>query len=529
MRAGSTAPAAGEGELRERLAAIVESSDDAIIGKTLDGVITTWNAGATRMYGYTADEMIGASISRLLPPDRADELEHILARLRAGGRIDHYETKRVRKDGAVIDVSVSVSPVQDVAGVVVGAATVSRDVTERRRVEAARQAMARLETVGQLAGGLAHHFNNQLGIILGYAGLVARGVGDRPDVLADVQPIREAAERAALLTRQLLISSRRDLIRPAVIDLNEVIAGVRELITAAVGGDVRLRFEPAAALPSVLADPGQLELALLSLVVNAAYATPPGGSVTIATSLADLGAAHAGVPGDVRPGRYVEFTVSDTGTGMTPDVAARIFEPFYTTKPPGQGTGLGLSTVREVVQQAGGAVSVDSAEGSGTVFHVYLPARGAPDRAEPAGAAPARAGIGVWPAGPQQGEAILIVDDEPAMLAATARMLREHGYSTFEASSGEQALSLASGHDVRLLLTACVIRRMSGAELAARVHQLRPAVRVVYMSGDGATVLDPQRGAGPPLALLRKPFTAQSLIDLVRTALDAPAAGSELA
>ena len=529
MRAGSTASAASEGEPRERLAAIVESSDDAIIGKTLDGVVTSWNAAAARMYGYTADEMTGSSISRLLPPDRAHELEHILGRLRAGERIDHYETRRVRKDGAVIDVSVSVSPVQDADGVVVGAATVARDVTERHRAEAARQAMARMETVGELAGGVAHQFNNQLGIILGYAGLVARGVSDRPDVLADVQPILEAAERAALLTRQLLIASRRDLARPAVIDLNEVIAGVRELITAAVGGDVRLRFEPAAALPAVLADPGRLELALLSLVVNARQATPPGGTVTIATSLADLGAARAGVPGDVRPGRYVELAVSDTGTGMSPDVAARIFEPFYTTKPPGQGTGLGLPTVREVVQQAGGAVSVESAEGSGTVFHVYLPARGAPGRAEPAGAPQARAGNRAWPVGPEQGETVLIVDDEPAMLTATARMLREHGYRTLEASSGEQALSLASGHDVQLLLTDGVVRRMSGAELAARVHKLRPAVRVMYMSGDGATVPDPQRDAGPPPALLRKPFTAQTLLDLVRAALDAPAAGAELA
>jgi len=527
MRAGSTAPAASEGEPRDRLAAIVDSSDDAIIGKTLDGVVTSWNAAAARMYGYTADEMIGSSISRLLPPDRAHELEQILGRLRAGERIDHYETRRVRKDGVVIDVSVSVSPVQDADGVVVGAATVARDVTERHRAEAARQAMARLETVGQLAAGVAHHFNNQLGIILGYADLVARGVGDRPDVLADVQLIREAAERAALLTRELLIASRRDLARPEVVDLNEVIAGVRELITAAVGGDVRLRFQHAAALPAVLADPGRLELALLILVVNARQATPPGGTVTIATGLADLGAVRAGVPGDVRPGRYVELTVSDTGTGMSPDVAARIFEPFYTTKPPGQGTGLGLSAVQEVVQQAGGAIRVDSAEGAGTVFHVYLPARGAPGRAEPAGAAPARARNGARPSGPEHGEAILVVDDEPAMLAATARILREHGYSTFEASSGEQALSLASGHDVRLLLTDCVVRRTSGPELAARVRKLRPAARVVYMSG-GATLPDGQQGAGPPLAPLRKPFTAQSLIDVVRAALDAPAAGAEL-
>ena len=502
------------GELRALLAAIVESSDDAIVGATLNGVITSWNAGAARMYGYSADEMAGRTVSGLLPPDRAGELAPILSQLRRGERIGRYETQHVRKDGRIIDVSISASPVRNGDGVVVGAATVARDMTERIRAEAAHRAMLarlrhseRMETVGQLTDGLAHDFNNLLGAIMGFAGLVAGATADRPAVQADVEQIRAAAERAGRLTRELLIFSRRQAGLPAAVDLNEVIAGVRELATASIGSRVGLRFELAPGLPPTMADRGQLEQVLLNLIANARDATPAGGTVTIGTGVTSLGEG----PGVVRPGRYVELAVRDTGTGMSADVAARIFEPLFTTKRPGRGTGLGLATVQEVVTQAGGTISVDPGEGTGSTFHVYLPAAAGP---APAPDAP--------PAGRGHAKTILVVDDEPAMLRSTVQILRNSGYYTLEAGTGAEALSLASSHDFQLLLTDSVMPPMSGAELAELIRELKPGVPVLYMSGYNAETLSRQRTADATFTLLEKPFSAETLLETVHATLDPP-------
>jgi PAS domain S-box-containing protein len=322
MGTASVDPGCGSelgGELRERLAAIVASSDDAIIGKTLDGVVTSWNAGAERMYGYTAEEMVGRNISRLLPVDRADELQPILDRLRRGERIDHYETKRARKDGVVIDVSISVSPIKNSDGVVSGVATVARDITDRNRAETALlktmnrlHRSERMEMAGELAGWIAHDFNNLLGAILGYAELIAQDPACKPTVQSDARQIQAAADRASRLTRDLLSFSQRNPGRPELVDLNAVIAGARDLMSASVGTLVDLRLDLAAALPGVVADAGQLEMVLFNLVGNARDAMPGGGTVTIRTGVADL-TQQVSLTGPVHPGRYVEFLVSDTG------------------------------------------------------------------------------------------------------------------------------------------------------------------------------------------------------------------------
>jgi len=512
------------GELRERLAAIVASSDDAIIGKTLDGIITSWNAGAERMYGYSAAEMVGRSLSLLFPPDRAGELQPILGRLRQGERIDHYETKRVRKDGVVIDVSISVSPIKNSEGVVTGAATVARDITERNRAETALLDMMtrlhrseRMEMAGELAGWIAHDFNNLLGAILGYAELIAQDPVAKPTVRSDARQIQAAAERASRLTTDLLSFSRRNPGRPGTVDLNAVIASARDLMSASVGSLVDLRLDPAPALPGVVADAGQVELVLFNLVVNARDAMPGGGSLAIRTGVAEL-SQHVSLTGLVRPGRYVELVVSDTGVGMSSDVAARIFERFFTTKPPGQGTGLGLATVHRIIAQANGAISVNTAEGAGTTIHIYLPA-GGPETAvngtRTARAAPADA----MSAGPGPRATIMVVDDEPAVLALTSRILRRDGYATLEAGSGEEALSLASCHDFQLLLTDAVMPRMPGPELVGLMREMKPDVRVMYMSGYSRDVLNQEHIAGGQLLLVDKPFTAATLLDKVQTAL----------
>ena len=510
---------------RSRLAAIVESSSDAILGKTLDGVITSWNTGAVAMYGYAAQEMIGHHVSELAPPDRIGELAPILERVRRGQRVEDYETRRVRKDGTMIDVSVSVSPVLGEDGVVVGAATVTRDITERVRAAAAREASEarlrtaeRLETVGQLAGGIAHDFNNLLSAIMGYAELVGGEAAD-PAVQADVEQIMSTAQRAAALTKELLVFSRREPGEPQVLDLNAVIAGVQNMLAVSVGEHIEVRVDPAAALPAVCTDRGRLEQMLLNLAVNARDAMPEGGALTIATGTVDLPVGDPRLHTGVDPGWFVELVVSDTGMGMSAAVAARIFEPFYTTKPIGRGTGLGLSTVYGIVTGAGGCISVESAEGAGATFRIYLPAVAAP--AVPAG--PVAAGpAGRVPGPVGNGERVLVVDDERAVLEVTARVLRRGGYATLEANTWEEALSLASSHGLELLLTDSVMPGMSGQVLADRVRELKPGVHVLRMSGYASGSMSPPVGGAEEEAFLHKPFTADLLLATVRAVLDSP-------
>jgi two-component system cell cycle sensor histidine kinase/response regulator CckA len=501
-----------------RLAAIVESSGDAILSKTLEGVITSWNAGAAHMYGYAPDEMVGHSISELIPPDRAGELEAILDRLRRGEQVEHFETKRRRKDGSIIDVSVRISPVRDSSGAVVEASTVARDVTDRNRIDAERLELVRklhqserLDTLGRLAAGVAHDFNNLLSAIMNYAGFVAEETAGLPGVRHDAEQIQAAARRAAELTRQLLIFARQEETQPEMLDLSAIITGLRDLVRTSIGAGIELRVAPAADLGTVMADRGQMERVVLNLAVNARDAMPEGGTLTIATGVTELGGEYARLYPGARPGRYAELTVSDTGTGIPADVAARMFEPFYTTKRAGEGTGLGLSTVYGIVTRAGGTIGVDSAEGAGTTFRVYLPCTGAPAPAAPQHAAP---GSG------RQGGTILIVDDEPAMLEVASRILRKDGYATLEAGTCEEALALASSADFQLLLTDSVMPGMSGPTLAEHIAGLRPGLPVLHMSGNSAGVLSQDRIRDGELAFVQKPFNAHDLLEKVSAALD---------
>jgi PAS domain S-box-containing protein len=514
-------------DMESLLAAIVESSQDAIISKTLDGVITSWNAGAVDTYGYTAQEMIGHSITELMPPDRVNELTPILARVRRGQQVDHFQTRRLRKDGTAIDVSVSVSPIRDAAGAVVGAASVARDVTEQVRAEAERQAARarlnaaeRLETMGQLAGGIAHDFNNLLAAIIGYAGLATQEAGD-PAMRGDVEQILVTAQRAAALTQGMLVFSRREPGQPEKLDLNAVITGLQEMLAVSTGEHIELRLDTAPDLPAVRTDRGRMEQVLLNLAVNARDAMPEGGSLRIATAVVDLAVGDPRLRTGVDPGRFVELAVTDTGAGMSAEVAARIFEPFFTTKPLGHGTGLGLSTVYGIVTGAGGCIDVDSAIGTGTTFRIYLPAAGA--SAGPPEDAAAGPGTGVTgPAG--RGETILVVDDERAVLDVTARILRRSGYATLEANTWEEALSLGSAREIALMLTDSVMPGMSGAVLADRVRQFRPGLRVVHMSGYAGGSLSPRLDSDGEGAYLPKPFTPEMLLAKVRSALDSPPA-----
>ena len=514
-----------DNELRagSRLAAMVESSADAIVGKTLDGRVTSWNAAAAALFGYTADEIVGRNVAQIVPGERVQEEASILRRIADGENVEQLETTRIRKDGTVVEVSMTISPIRNGRGAVVGLSTVSRDITERNRAEAERRALAerlgqsdRLESLGQLAGGIAHDFNNLLSVIMNYASFVGSQTQDRPAVQADVEQIQLAAERAARLTRQLLTFARRDTIKTESLDLNLIVADVHNLLSRTIGEHIDLVVDLAVAPQMIAGDRGQIEQVLLNLAVNARDAMPDGGMLTIETSHIELDEGYAQLHPDAAPGEYVQLAVSDTGTGMTPEVAAHIFEPFFTTKVAGKGTGLGLATVYGIVTKAGGTMSVYSEPGLGTTFRLYLPASDAPATTP----SPAMS----YPRG--NGETILVVEDELAVLELTSRILRQEGYEVLEAGTFEDALAIAAARDFDLLLTDSVMPSMSGRVLAQQVLDLKPGRAVLFMSGYSAGVVVPQGVLDIGAILLQKPFDRRTLLTSVQAALTGPRTGS---
>jgi PAS domain S-box-containing protein len=363
---------------RARLAAIVEYSEDAIVSMSVDCIIISWNRGAERQYGYTAEEIIGCSLSVLFPPHHYPEYLRILANVRQGKPVAACDTVRQRKDGTLINTSVNIFPIEVRNRELVGVSKISRDLTAIKRLETQFIAAQKMEVVGQLAAGMAHDFNNLLSVIRGCSDLMLATLGADAPLRKDVETIRQAVERAAGLTRQLLIFSRNERATPVALDLNDVLAGLDPMLRQLIGGNVDLSVVRGEHVGPVKADAGYLGQLLMNLVINARDAMPDGGGLSVTTSSAVLDDAYAGSHAGVTPGNYALLTVSDTGTGMTDEVKAHLFEPFFTTKPKGKGTGLGLATCDTIVRQFGGAIDVWSESGSGTTVRVYLPAVGGP-------------------------------------------------------------------------------------------------------------------------------------------------------
>jgi PAS domain S-box-containing protein len=353
-----------------QLAALVENAGDPILSASRDGTIRSWNLAAEQVLGYSASEIIGRNISILLPPESQPFVERRKEQIHSGEMVPLDETVLIAKGGERVAVSSRLAPLRDESGEIIGLAAFHRDIRHALRQRAEREALQqqllqsqRLETVGQLAGGIAHDFNNLLAVILNYADFVRDELPDGSHVRDDVDEIYGAAERAAALTHQLLLFSRREVARPQVLDLNDVVTDTERLLGRTLGKNVELSTSLEDGLWPVMADAGQLEQVLMNLAVNARDAMPDGGTITIETGNAEL-----------EPGRYVSLSVTDTGSGMSPDVAAHAFEPFFTTKDRGEGTGLGLSTTYGIVEEAGGDIRIDSEEGRGTAVRVYLPA-----------------------------------------------------------------------------------------------------------------------------------------------------------
>jgi two-component system cell cycle sensor histidine kinase/response regulator CckA len=338
------------GAYRGQLASIVDSSEDAIIGKDLSGVITAWNKGAERIYGYTGNEIVGKNISVLAPPDRPDEIPHILEMIRRGETVEHFESMRVTKDGRRLNVSISVSPIRDANGRVTGASAIARDITAQKRAEEHLRQVQKMEAIGRLAGGIAHDFNNILGIINACTELLRTRIEPGSAQEQYLANMRQAVERGALLTRQLLAFSRKSTVQPQVLDLNQRLKEVSRMLKPLMGDDVEIVIAPRSESVIVEIDPGQLDQIVLNLAVNSRDAMPHGGRFILETAMVQADNVFTQLHSPMGAGNYVMLVVSDNGCGMDQDTVSQIFEPFFTTKELGKGTGLGLATVYGILQ-----------------------------------------------------------------------------------------------------------------------------------------------------------------------------------
>jgi PAS domain S-box-containing protein len=497
----------------ETLQALVQSSPQPIIAGDLDGIVTLWNPAAERVWGWSWSEAIGRP-NPTIPATHAAEAVELRERVAQGEQIDGYETQRVRKDGAVVPVSLSMAPLYDARGRVSGAMSIVENVAEQRSLRDQLQQAQKMEAVGQLAGGIAHDFNNLLTAIISGAELALSGLDSRDPLREDLDQILKAGHRAAGLTRQLLAFSRRQVLKPAILDLNEVVADMERMLRRLIGENIHLETRLAGDLWLIRADQSQIEQVILNLAVNSRDAMSGGGMLTLETANVDLDAAFASRHVSVRPGPHVMLAVADTGEGMDAETRARVFEPFFTTKEPGKGTGLGLSTVYGIVKQSGGSIWVESAVGNGTRVTVYLPRAEGELRPVPsvAAAPPASGGR----------ETLLLVEDDEQVRRVASEILGRNGYVVLQAANGGEALLICEQHPdpIHLMITDVVMPKMSGPQLANRLAGVRRRLKVLYLSGYTGGELAAQGVLEPGTEFMAKPFTPEALARRVREVLD---------
>jgi PAS domain S-box-containing protein len=467
------------------------------------------NEAAVREYGYSRDEFLTMTIKDIRPPA---DVPALLEAERGANVTPKFGVWRLRKKSGEI-IQVEITKHTFTLGDRACRLAVGRDVTERLRLEEQLRQSQKMEAVGRLAGGVAHDFNNMLSVILSYASLLLGDMKPGEPMRDDLEEIQKAGERAAALTRQLLMFSRQQVLEPKVLDLNEVLASMDKMLQRILGADVDLLSLPSQPLGRVRIDPSSVEQVIMNLVVNARDAMPTGGKLTMETDNVVLDDAYARAHLGVKPGPHVMLAVSDTGTGIDKETLARIFEPFFTTKESGKGTGLGLSTVFGIVQQSGGSVWVYSEVGQGTTFKIYLPQIDAAVDSTHSIAPPITL---------RGSETILLVEDDDQVRAVARDILRRNGYNVIEARNAGEALLHSERHPttIHLLLSDVVMPQMSGPELAKRLAASRPEMRVLCMSGYTDDSIVRHGVIEAHLAYLQKPITPESLTTRVREVLD---------
>ena len=487
---------------------ILENIGDAVFVADGAGRFLDVNPRACDLTGYSREELLRLSVADTYPPPQRNEARDRIAEVTAGVTTVR-ERPLLRKDGTVFTVEINARLLPD--GRILGTV---RDVTERRQLELQLRQAQKMEAIGRLAGGVAHDFNNVLTAVFGYVDLLREELPQDSDAQKDLSEVRKAAERAASLTRQLLAFSRQQVLEPVVLELNELVTDFEKMLRRVIGEDVELRLALGAEVGNVRADPGQLHQVIMNLVVIARDAMPTGGKLTLETANAELTSVYAELHKPVVPGPYVMLAVSDTGTGMTPEIQARIFEPFFTTKEKGKGTGLGLSTVYGIVKQSEGYVWVYSEPSKGTTFKVYLPrVDAAADELSKPKATGTLAGT----------ETILLAEDDAILRPLAKQLLEKLGYRVLEGGDAAEALAAAQRHTgpIHLLIADVILPGPSGRELARRLAVARPDTKVVYVSGYTDDAIVHHGMLEPGLNFLQKPFTPATLARKVRDVLDA--------
>ncbi len=501
-------------ESEEKLRAIFAANPDPTVVYDTAGKTQYLNPAFTSVFGWTLAELQGRQIP-FVPEDQRAFTAAKIDEAYTSGKAVRFATHRHTKYDDRLEVIVSAAIIRAPEKNAIGMVVNLTDISQQRHLEAQLQQAQKLESVGRLAGGVAHDFNNMLGVILGHTELAMRKLDDDHPVAQDLKQINEAATHSADLTRQLLAFARRQTARPRVLDLNDTIAGMLRMLGRLIGEDIELVWKPAEGLWPVRVDPAQVDQILANLCVNARDAIGGVGRVVIATANQIMDHLESAPQVVVAQGRYIVVTVSDNGSGMDRSTLERIFEPFFTTKPPGEGTGLGMATVYGIVKQNSGYIEADSTPGEGTTFTIYLPA----SQAAVEEGVPAKPDADAVAGGD---ETILLVEDEAAILDLSKTALENFGYTVLSAQSPVEALELAEqkGGRIDLLITDVVMPEMSGKDLKQRMAERLPHLKVLFMSGYTADIILHRGIVEADVHFLQKPFSINRLAAKVREVLD---------
>jgi PAS domain S-box-containing protein len=502
-----------------------EKEYETLTGTSLDGF---WIADSTgrildinetlrKMLGYTREKLLTLSVTDIEAAESPEQVTtHLQSVIETGS--DRFQSRYRRSDGTIIDVEVSAQNVKELNGRFF---VFVRDITgrklaeeEKSKLEIQLQQAQKMESVGRLAGGVAHDFNNMLSVIIGHAGLAIIGLDPASPVHAHLTEISKAAERSADLTRQLLAFARKQTIAPRLLDLNEVVSGMLKMLQRLIGEDINLTWKPSSSPWPVKVDPSQIDQLLANLCINARDAISDVGTITIETENSVIDKSYSAHLADVAPGEYVRLSVSDDGFGMDRETLTHIFEPFFTTKEIGKGTGLGLATVYGIVKQNNGFINVYSEQGLGTTFTIYLPRQTGKPGQVPAEEVPEPLLCGQ--------ETILLVEDDPAILDMVRSILTIQGYRVLPANTTGEAIRLAGEHagEIQLLMTDVIMPGMNGKDLANKLQLRHPQIKCLFMSGYTSNVIAHHGVLDEEVHFIQKPFTLTRLAAKLREVLD---------